>query len=172
MACDGHFGLAMAAPGLDPVVKPADVTVPTTLGIEQRAISRLDKGPLEIHIDIAPDRAKADLPAAGVLPRHQSAVARQLLGTAKPLDTSDLSPNHRCQGIAHPRKTLKPVGLSAGRKELGHLSFNLLEIGGDVIEFIEDESQRLLGVGRKLNQKLLHNLAALLPKASLAPSTV
>src|SRR5262245_25158657 len=59
---DSHFGLAIAAAGFDPLVKPADVIIAAALGVKDRAIGRLPKGPLQIHIDIAPDRTKADLP--------------------------------------------------------------------------------------------------------------
>lgn len=62
MAGDGDFGLAVTTPGFNSLIKPADVTIVTALGIEQRAVGRLDKGPFQIHIDVASYRAKANLP--------------------------------------------------------------------------------------------------------------
>ena len=67
MARDGDFGFAMATPGLKASIKPAHMSVVTAPGIEHGTISRLDEGPLQIHIDIAAHRAKADFPAAGIL---------------------------------------------------------------------------------------------------------
>src|SRR5262249_36392321 len=40
VARQGHFGLAVATPGLDALVEPADVTVPTALRVKQRTIGR------------------------------------------------------------------------------------------------------------------------------------
>src|ERR1041385_1093555 len=57
VTCDGDFGFAVAPAGFNPLVKPADMTIPTAPRIEQCAIGRLDKSPLQIHIDIAPYRA-------------------------------------------------------------------------------------------------------------------
>src|SRR5687768_636608 len=44
VAGNSHFGFAMAPPWLDPLVKPADMIVATTLAIKDRAVSRLNKG--------------------------------------------------------------------------------------------------------------------------------
>ncbi len=118
VTCDGGFGFAVAPAGFNPLVKPADMTIPTAPRIEQCAIGRLDKSPLQIHIDIAPYRAQTNLAAARALPRHQPAVARQLLSTVEPLDGSDLGPDHYRQNICHPGEALKPLGLGAGRKDL------------------------------------------------------
>src|SRR5687768_13570582 len=41
VARHSHLGLAMAAPGLDPLVKPADVTVATALRVKQRTVGGL-----------------------------------------------------------------------------------------------------------------------------------
>src|SRR5688572_6913140 len=73
VAGHGHFSFVMTSAGFDPLVKPADMIVATALTIEDRAVGRFHKGPLQIHIDIASHRPEADLAAAGVLPRHQAA---------------------------------------------------------------------------------------------------
>ena len=82
MARYGDFCFTVAAPWFDALIKPADMIVATALRVKQRTVGRLDKGPLQIHIDIAAHRSKADLPAARILARHQPTVAGELLGTA------------------------------------------------------------------------------------------
>jgi len=74
-----HFGAVVAAPGFNPLVKPADVLVVTALTIEDRAVSRFHKRPLQINVDVAAYGPVMKLSAAGVLARHQATVARQLL---------------------------------------------------------------------------------------------
>src|SRR5688500_3357769 len=128
VAGNSHFGFAMAPPWLDPLVKPADMIVATTLAIKDRAVSRLNKGPLQIHIDIAGHRSKANLPAAGVLPRHQPAVTRQLLGPAVPLNVADLGPHHERKAIAFHMESLEPVGLERGITNTGHLCIDPYDI--------------------------------------------
>src|SRR3990170_1021100 len=169
MARDGHFCLAVATPGLNPLVKPADLIVATALSVKQRTVSRLDKGPLQIHIDIAAYRSKANLPPTGVLPRHQPAVAGEPLGTAEALNGADLGPNHHRQNLAYSRLSLKQGGLGTRRKNFDHFCFDRFEILAHVIELIEYASERLFGVGRKLYQKFGHDLTSTLAKGIARP---
>src|SRR5438105_6667935 len=101
MARYGDFCFTVAAPWFDALIKPADMIVATALRVKQRTVGRLDKGPLQIHIDIAAHRSKADLPAARILARHQPTVAGELLGTAEALNAADLGPNHHRQDLCH-----------------------------------------------------------------------
>src|ERR1700730_2819209 len=80
-----HDRFAVTPLGFDSVVQTTDMGVLTAFAVEHRTVSRLDKGPLKIEIDIPAHSPITDLPAAGVLPRHQPRVARQLFSSAKAL---------------------------------------------------------------------------------------
>ena len=103
MARHGHLRFAVTSACFNPLVKPADMVIATALAIKHRAVSRFHKGPLQINIDVAAHRPIAKLIPTGVLACYQAAVACQLLGTAKALNSSDLSPNHHRQDLAHPQ---------------------------------------------------------------------
>src|SRR5437016_8180315 len=83
VASHGHFGFAMAAARFNPLVKSADMIVATALAIENRAVGSFHKSPLQIHIDISTNRSVVKFPPAGVLTRHQPAVASELLSTGE-----------------------------------------------------------------------------------------
>src|SRR5438093_4674820 len=159
-----HLRFVVATACSDPLVKPADMIVATTLAIKDRAVSRLHKGPLQINIDIAAHRSVIEFAAAGVLARYQAAVARQLLGTAEALDTSDLGPNHHRQDLADSRQSLKPDCLGTRSKNLDHFCFYRFEILAHVIQLIQYALKGLLGMRRKLTRKLHHDLTAALAK--------
>src|SRR5438128_609061 len=120
VASHGHFGFAMAAARFNPLVKSADMIVATALAIENRAVGSFHKGPLQIHIDISTNRSVVKFPPAGVLTRHQPAVASKLLSTGETLHSPNLGPNHHCQDISHSRQTLKQVCFSAWSESLHH----------------------------------------------------
>src|SRR5205823_7589599 len=164
MARHSHLRFVVATACSDPLVKPADMIVATTLAIKDRAVSRLHKGPLQINIDIAAHRSVIEFAAAGVLARYQAAVARQLLGTAEALDTSDLGPNHHRQDLADSRQSLKPGCLGTRSKNLDHFCFYRFEILAHVIQLIQYALKGLLGMRRKLTRKLHHDLTAALAK--------
>src|SRR4029453_1478888 len=118
MARHGHFRFAVAAPGFNPLVKPTDMIVATALSVKQGTVGGFHEGPFQIDIDIAAHRSEANLTAAGVLPRHQPTVARQLLGSTTNLNGTDLGPNHHRQDVSHSRQRLKPGGLGTRSKDL------------------------------------------------------
>src|SRR2546422_9313460 len=171
VASHGHFGFAMAAARFNPLVKSADMIVATALAIENRAVGSFHKGPLQIHIDISTNRSVVKFPPAGVLTRHQPAVASELLSTGETLHSPNLGPNHHCQDISHSRQTLKQVCFSAWSESLHHLRFDHFKILIDMIELPEHPSNCLFSIGRKLDQNSLHNRTSFFAKASLASST-
>ena len=128
------------------------MTIATTLAIKDRAVGRFHKGPLQIHVDIAAHRSKADLAAAGVLPCHQPGVARQLLGWPK-RSMVPISVQITTARISPTPAGFKPVSFSTRRKDLLHLSFNDFEILFDVIQLIEHTFKPLLSMGRKPGHK-------------------
>src|SRR5439155_1638822 len=157
VASHSHFGFAMAAARFNPLVKSADMIVATALAIENRAVGSFHKGPLQIHIDISTNRSVVKFPPAGVLTRHQPAVASELLSTGETLHSPNLGPNHHCQDISHSRQTLKQVCFSAWSESLHHLRFDHFKILIDMIELPEHPSNCLFSIGRKLDQNSLHN---------------
>src|SRR5512145_327876 len=169
MARHRHLRLAVTSACFDPWVKLADMIVATTLAIKYRAVGRLHKGPLQINIDVAAHRPVTEFAAAGVLARHQAAVARQLLGTAEALNGSDLGPNHYCQDLAHPRQSLEQGGLGTWSKNLCHFGFDRFEILSQVIQLIEYGFKGPLGMGRKLTDEFHDDLMAALAKGIGCP---
>src|SRR5207237_1365865 len=165
VASHGHFGFAMAAARFNPLVKSADMIVATALAIENRAVGSFHKGPLQIHIDISTNRSVVKFPPAGVLTRHQPAVASELLSTGETLHSPNLGPNHHCQDISHSRQTLKQVCFSAWSESLHHLRFDHFKILIDMIELPEHPSNCLFSIGRKLDQNSLHNRTSFFAKS-------
>src|SRR6266571_1907821 len=165
VASHGHFGFAMAAARFNPLVKSADMIVATALAIENRAVGSFHKGPLQIHIDISTNRSVVKFPPAGVLTRHQPAVASELLSTGETLHSPNLGPNHHCQDISHSRQTLKQVCFSPWSESLHHLRFDHFKILIDMIELPEHPSNCLFSIGRKLDQNSLHNRTSFFAKS-------
>src|SRR5215208_6059418 len=169
MARHGHLRLAVTSACFDSWVKLADMVVATTLAIKDRAVGRLHKGPLQINIDVATNRPVTEFPAAGVLACHQSAIARQLFGAAEAFNGSDLSPNHYCQDLAHPRQSLEQGGFGTRSKNLCHFGFDRFEILSEVIQLIEDGRKGPLGMRRKLTDQFHDDLTTALAKGIGCP---
>src|SRR4029434_103005 len=164
VASHSHLRFAVATPRFDSLVKPADMMVATALSVKQGTVGGFHEGPFQIDIDIAAHRSEANLTAAGVFPRHQPTVARQLLGSTETLNGADLGPNHHRQDVSHSRQRLQPVGLGTRSKDLHHLFFNPFQIRTDMIQLIEHTSKRLFGMRRQLGHKLRHDLTSFLAK--------
>src|SRR5215470_5423789 len=160
VAGDRHLGAVVTASGFYPLVKLADVFVATAFGIEERAVSGFNKGPLQINIDIAAYGSVSKFSPAGVLARHQATIARQLLGTTKPLDTTDLGPDYYRQDLPHSRKALQQGDLRARGKDLDHVRFDGSEILDHVVELIEDALERSSGMKGELSRQFLDDLPA------------
>ena len=64
VARHSHLRFAVATTGFDPLVKPADMTVPTALSVKQGTVGGFHEGPFQIHVDIAAHRSEANLTAA------------------------------------------------------------------------------------------------------------
>src|SRR5207244_11396924 len=135
----------------------ADISVTTASEKENRAARILHKGPPQRRNDISTSRYVGKLPPAGVLTRHEPAVASELLSTGETLHSPSLGPNHHCQDNSLSRQTLKQVCFSAWSESLHHLRFDHFKIHIDIIELPEHPSNCLFSIGRKLDQNSLHN---------------
>ena len=107
MTRDRHFGAVVAAPGFNPLEKLVDVLVATAFAMEDGAASGFHKGPLQINIDVTAYGPIMKFSTARVFACHQATVARQLLGTVKPVDTADLGPDDHRQDLTHARQTAR-----------------------------------------------------------------
>src|SRR5262245_48406848 len=155
-----HLGPVVTAPGFYPCVKLADVFEATTFTMNDRAVSGFHKCPLQIDIDIAAYGTVTELSAAGVLARYQATVARQLLGTTKPLDAADLGPDDHRQDLSDSGKALKPRSLRARGKNIEHICFDGFDILHHLVELIENVTESLFRVRRKLARQFFNDLAA------------
>src|SRR5262249_41990729 len=119
------------------------------------------EGPLEVAVDVGPERAIARPAAAGVDARRGAGIGGQLGTARKAADVAELEENHHAEDEANAGKAPEQFELGGGGEEFAHALFKLRHLSVQRLDLLQHALGGIGGLGRQLAQVLLQPAGAL-----------